>query len=107
MRLITSDYATTGAPMSVRKRTWTTRLGEQKEAWSVDYSDAHGRHIKTFDRKKDADDYRATVKVDIKAGVHTSGKHTVAEAGAKWITDAEDRLEPATVEFVPFIGQVK
>jgi len=102
--------------MSVRKRTWTTRLGEQKEAWIVDYSDAHGRHIKTFDRKKDADDYRATVKVDIKAGVHTSGKHTVAEAGAKWITDAEDRLEPATVEsyrqhlnqhIVPFIGQVK
>jgi integrase len=102
--------------MSVRKRTWTTRLGEQKEAWIVDYSDAHGRHIKTFDRKKDADNYRATVKVDIKAGVHTSGKHTVADAGAKWITDAEDRLEPATVEsyrqhlsqhITPYLGAVK
>jgi integrase len=103
--------------MSVRKRTWTTRLGEQKEAWIVDYSDQDGkRHIKTFDRKKDAEDYRATVKVDVKAGVHTSGKHTVAEAGAKWITDAEDRLEPATVEsyrqhleqhIVPYLGSVK
>jgi len=103
--------------MSVRKRTWVTRLGEPKEAWIVDYSDQDGkRHIKTFDRKKDADDYRATVKVDVKAGVHTSGKHTVAEAGAKWITDAEDRLEPATVEsyrqhleqhIVPYLGSVK
>ena len=56
------------------------------------------------------------MKVDIKAGVHTSSKATVAEAGAKWIADAEDRLEPATVEsyqqhldqhIIPYIGSLK
>ena len=43
--------------MSVRKRAWTTRLGERKEAWIVDYIDQQGaRHIHTFARKKDAND---------------------------------------------------
>jgi integrase len=103
--------------MSVRKRKWVTRLGEAKEAWVVDYFDQQGaRHLKTFDRKKDADEYRASVKVEIRAGIHTSGRTTVAQAGAKWVKDAEDRLEPATVEsyqqhlddhIVPFIGSVK
>jgi hypothetical protein len=42
--------------MSVRKRQWKTRSGEQREAWVVDYFDADGdRHIETFERKKDAD----------------------------------------------------
>jgi integrase len=103
--------------MSIRKRKWVTRRGEAKEAWVVDYTDQQGdRHIETFERKKDADARHATVKVDVRAGVHTSGKHTLAEAGAKWIKDAEDRLEPATVEsyqqhlddhIIPFIGAVK
>jgi integrase len=103
--------------MSVRKRTWVTSKGETKEAWIVDYSDQQGtRHIKTFDRKKDADAYEATVRVDVRQGIHTSTKVTVAEAGEKWIADAEDRLEPATVEsyqqhlndhIVPYIGAVK
>jgi integrase len=103
--------------VSVRKRTWVTRRGETKEAWVVDYADQQStRHLKTFERKKDADAYHATVKVDIRAGVHTSSKHTLAEAGAKWIKDAGDRLEPATVEsyqqhlddhIIPFIGAVK
>jgi integrase len=103
--------------VSVRKRTWVTRRGEAKEAWIVDYADQQGtRCLKTFERKKDADAYHATVKVDVRAGVHTSGKHTLAEAGAKWIRGAEDRLEPATVEsyqqhlgdhIIPFVGAVK
>jgi integrase len=106
--------------MSVRKRKWITSKGEAKEAWVVAYSQRDGehlrQHIKTFEKKKDADAYHATVKVDIRAGVHTSGKHTLADAGAKWIVDAEDRLEPATVEsyqqhlndhIIPFIGHVK
>jgi integrase len=103
--------------MSVRKREWTTRLGEKKEAWICHYSGPDGKpHIKTFDRKKEADDYHATVRVDIKRGVHTSGRHTVAEAGAKWLADAEDRLEPATVEsyqqhfdqhIIPYLAAVR
>jgi integrase len=103
--------------MSVRKRTWTTRLGEQKEAWIADFTDQQGnRHIKTFARKKDADAYAQQVGVDVRSGVHTSTKTTVAEAGKKWIADAEHRLEPATVEsygqhltdhIIPYLGAVK
>jgi integrase len=103
--------------MSVRKRAWTTSRGEKKEAWIVDYTDQQGaRHIHTFARKKDADEYHDKVRVNVRAGVHTSSKMTVAEAGAKWLSDAEDRLEPATVEsyrqhlndhIVPYIGAVK
>ena len=103
--------------MSVRKRVWTTRKGEQKEAWIVDYTDQHGkRQIRTFHRKKDADDYKATVRVNVRAGVHTSSKVTVEEVARKWLADAEDRLEPSTVEsyrqhlkdhIVPYIGAVK
>jgi integrase len=103
--------------MSVRKRTWTTTTGEQKEAWIVDYTDQNGqRHIKTFDRKKDADAHHASVKVSVRAGVHTSSKMTVADAGANWLADCEDRLEPATTEsyaqhlrdhIVPYIGAVR
>jgi integrase len=103
--------------LSVRKRNWVTSKGEAKTAWIVDYSDQSGeRHIKTFEKKKDADGYHATVKLDVARGVHTSTKATVAEAGAKWITDAEDRLEPATIEtyrqhlnnhIVPYLGAAK
>jgi integrase len=102
--------------MSVRKRKWVTMKGEAREAWIVHYSQDGRQHIKTFERKKDADAYHAAVRVDIRAGVHTSGKLRLAEASAKWIADAEDRLEPATVEsyqqhlddhIIPFIGAVK
>jgi integrase len=105
-----------GQIMSVRKRKWITSKGEAQEAWIVDYSDQAGRHIRTFELKREADDHWASVKVDIKAGVHTSSKLTVAKAGAQWLADAEDRLEPATVEsykqhlnqhIIPFIGSVK
>src|SRR5262245_2102651 len=88
--------------MSVRKRTWTTRLGEQKESWIVDYVDQNGeRHIQTFTRKKDADDFHASVKVDVRRGVHTphSKSLTVAEAAADWLkyVNLEGR-ERATVQ---------
>jgi integrase len=104
--------------MSVRKRTWTTTTGEQKEAFVVDYTDQHGvRHLKTFERKKDATAFHASVKVNVSAGVHTSTKMTVAEAGEQWIASGETNgLEAATLEsyrqhlrdhIVPFIGAVK
>jgi integrase len=58
--------------MSVRKRTWKNSTGEKKEAWIVDYRDQQGtRRIHTFARKKDADEYHATVKVNVRQGVHT------------------------------------
>jgi integrase len=106
--------------MSVRKRKWTTRLGEAKEAWVVDYIDGQGdRHIKTFERKKEADDYRATVKVDVRAGTHIAPNKsiTVAAAAESWLAHAEaEGLERATIEnyrqhvrlhILPRIGKVK
>jgi integrase len=62
--------------MSVRKRTRKNSRGE-KEAWIVDYRDQQGaRHIHTFARKKDADDYHATVKSNGRQGVRTASSRT-------------------------------
>jgi integrase len=106
--------------MSVRKRTWATRQGERREAWIVDYVDQEGeRHIQTFDRKKDADDYHATVKVDIRQGIHTapSKSATVAEAAETWIkrVEAEGRerttvrqyRQHVNLHIAPRLGRVK
>jgi integrase len=104
--------------MSVRKRVWTTRKGETKEAWIVDYSVNGSRHIETFQRKKDADAREAQVTVDVGKGIHIapSNSPTVAEAGELWIKDAEGRLERATVEsyrqhldqhIAPYIGTLR
>ena len=55
--------------MSVRKRTWTTAKGVEKEAWVVDYVDQSGkRRLKTFAKKKDADRYEATSRVEVMHG---------------------------------------
>jgi integrase len=78
--------------MSVRKRSWKTNAGEGRESWVVDYVDGQGdRHIATFPRKKEADAFHATVRVDVGRGVHTphSKSLTVAEAAERWITHVE------------------
>lgn len=86
---------------SIRKRNWKTRQGEQKTAWVVDYRDQHGkRALKTFARKKDADEWLAEAQYEVKRGIHTraSGSLTVVEAGANWLDRAErDGLERSTV----------
>ena len=86
--------------MSVRKRLWTTAQGERKEAWVVDYTDPKGRHIETFDRKKDADERHAEIKVDVRKGIHTarSKSITVAHAAEDWIQAVElDGREASTL----------
>jgi integrase len=106
--------------MSVRKRTWTTRLGEPKESWIVDYTDQNGeRHIQTFAKKKDADAYHATVKVDVRKGMHVapSKSISIAEAAEAWIkrVQAGDReratlkmyREHINLHIVPRIGRLK
>jgi integrase len=106
--------------MSVRKRKWTTRSGNPREAWVVDYVDQRGeRHIETFAKKKDADARHAEVKVDVIAGVHVapSKSVTVREAGEGWIKAAGAAgLERSTIKqyrehvdqhIVPFIGELK
>jgi integrase len=105
--------------MSVRKRVWTTRRGERKEAWIVDYAVNGSRHLKTFERKKDADAYEAQVSVDLGKGIHIapSKSVTVAEAGDLWIKACEaEELERATIagykqhlrlHIQPYLGSYK
>jgi integrase len=83
--------------MSVRKREWTTRGGEQREAWIVDYSVNGSRHIETFERKKDADAREAEVTVNVGKGVHIapSKTPTVRDAGKLWL-DSSSHIERAT-----------
>jgi integrase len=88
--------------MSIRKRVWKNGEGLQKTAWVVDYVDQGGkRRLKTFERKKDADDFHATAKVEIKAGIHTadSSSITVAEAGERWLVACVNAgLERTTID---------
>jgi integrase len=86
--------------LSVRKRKWTTRSGEAKEAWIVDYTADGERHIETFKKKKDADARAQQVGVDVRAGTHTpvSKSITVAQAAQDWIKSAElDGREASTL----------
>lgn len=87
--------------MSVRKRKWTTPKGVEKEAWIVDYSDMSGkRRLKTFAKKKDADQFAATATVEVREGVHVadSASVTVEKAGALWISSGESAgLERSTI----------
>jgi integrase len=106
--------------MSVRKRAWTTSKGEQKEAWVVDYVDQTGkRRLKTFAKKKAADNFEATANVEIRAGIHTadSASKTIAEAGRLWLeTGDKAGLERSTLaayrqhlklHIEPYLGNVK
>ena len=87
--------------MSIRKRTWKTAKGVEKQAWIVDYVDQSGaRHIKTFDRKKEADHFAATAHIEVREGTHTADAATVtiAKAGEQWLASCEQRgLERTTV----------
>jgi integrase len=103
--------------MSVRKRQWTTGKGVAKEAWVVDYVDRAGkRRLKTFPRKKEADAYSATARVEVREGTHVADRDsaTVGQAGALWLARATaEGLERATIDsyrqhlayhIEPFIG---
>lgn len=72
--------------MSVRKRSWGTQ-GAQKEAWVVDYVDSQGkRRLKTFPKKKDADDFSATSRTEVRDGVHVADRATVTVEGIRYLT---------------------
>ncbi|KJC52187.1 N-terminal phage integrase SAM-like domain-containing protein [Bradyrhizobium sp. LTSP857] len=110
--------------MSVRTHTWTTKSGEPRQAYLVQYStpelDKRGkrkRHVKFFDRKKDADAFHAQVRVDVSKGVHVPASKSIAieAAGRNWIDSCGD-LERTTVDgyqqhlnlhINPYLGGVK
>lgn len=116
----TDDEERLGEQMStVRKRTWTNKVGE-KTAWVTDYFDQAGRrHIKTFETKKAAVAWLDEAKIEVKRGVHTpeNSSITVTEAGELWLAQsAADGLEASTTRqyrqhldyhINPLIGSVK
>ena len=85
---------------TVRKRVWANRKGKQT-AWVADYFDQEGkRHIRTFDKKRDADACLVTVLGEVARGVHTpdSKSITVTGAAAIWLAKGElEGLERATL----------
>lgn len=106
--------------MSIRKRTWTTGKGVEKTAWVVDYVDTKGkRRLKTFAKKKDADQFAATASVEVREGVHVADRETVTvkEAGDLWLKSCDAAgLERSTLDqyeqhlrlhIAPTIGAVK
>lgn len=104
--------------MSVRKIKWKTK-SQEREGWLVDYRDQTGkRRSKLFKRKKDADEYQATAKVEVMGRIHVAGRDvtTVAEAGKLWLEAAASKLEKTTVSqrrqhlhlhIEPFLGRMK
>ena len=106
--------------MSVRKRTWKNGDGSQGEAWIASYTDQGGkRRIKSFDRKRDADNYHASVSTDLRSGLHVPDSESimVAEAGRLWLQSCESAaLERSTLvsyrehlnlHIIPLLGAVK
>lgn len=104
--------------MSVRKRPTPRKDGTFP--WVADYVDAAGkRHIKTFDRKKDADAFASRTAVEVSEGVHVadSASVTVKVAGDLWITSArasglerssiEDYQRTLRLHILPFVGDLK
>jgi integrase len=76
---------------NVRKRTWSNSKGEQT-AWIADYFDQTGkRRIKTFSKKKEANDWLVTAKGEVQRGVHTpeNASITVADAAQLWLDKSE------------------
>ncbi len=87
--------------MSVRKRTRKTSKGETKSAWIADYLIEGQRHHKQFSCKRDAELFLASVKVDVKNGIHTPDRDsiTVKEASLLWLQTCEYRnLERSTLD---------
>lgn len=106
--------------MSVRKRRWTTPNGVAKEAWVVDYVDTTGkRRLKTFTKKKEADQFAATATVEVREGVHVADTATITieEAAKLWLrsgdaadlerTTIDQRKQHLNLHIVPLAGSVK
>jgi integrase len=106
--------------MSVRKRTWENRDGSHGEAWVVTYTDRSGaRRSKSFDLKKDAENFERAVGVEVRAGLHVPDSQSImiAEAARLWLTSCENAgLERSTLaayrqhidlHIIPLIGAVK
>ena len=108
---------------SVSKRKWTGPDGKPREAWNVRWKDATGSHRqKTFEKKKEADKYRAFIEVEIHdgKGVSAPASYSLADLCADFLKashrmHAENRLATGTVRkeqfyfdrhIVPALGDI-
>lgn len=108
----------------VRERRWITEEGEERTAWVADYfaPDKTGtkkRHIKTFDRKKDAQAFLDAANYEVRKGIHTpaSGSATVKQAAQDWIafvrgegrerTTIDHYQEHLDLHILPKLGHLK
>jgi integrase len=105
--------------MSIRKRKWTTKSGEARESWIVDYVDQHGdRHTQAFSTRRAAAAWATQAEHEVAAGTHSppTGSTTIAEAFQLWIANCVDEgLEYGTIRqrrqhlkhhVAPFVGTV-
>lgn len=103
-----------------RKRTWTTRKGEEKTAWAVDYTDQHGRrHRRQLSTKREAEAWELRTKIELRDGIHAplADSVTVAEAAQLWMERGiAEGLERGTLDSYrtkiqhhinPLIGDVR
>jgi len=94
----------------VRKRTWISG-GKEKTRWVADYFDQDGkRHIKTFELKRDADDWLSKTQVEVKEGVHTPDHNsiTVNDAINLWAKNKEIYCRRSSMEtFSNNIGRLR
>src|SRR5262249_43041558 len=87
--------------------TWRNADGSQGEAWVVAYTDFEGkRRIRSFEKKRDADAFHASVAGELRAGLHVpdSQSVTVAEAGRLRL---EGCGQPGERHIPPVVGAVK
>jgi integrase len=86
---------------TIRKRSWTTTKGEQRETWVVRYADADGKwRLKSFERQGDAKAWRTTMLGEVRDRTHRpdSAAPTVTAACAAWLRRGEaDGLERSTM----------
>jgi integrase len=83
---------------SVRKRSWRTSTGEEREAWIADFTDQNGaRHQPQFARRKDADAWLVRARAQVQGGTYTpdSTSVTIGEACELWL----DRAAAEGLEF--------
>jgi integrase len=69
-------------------------------AYVADYLLNGSRHLRTFATRREAADFHAKVRTDIRAGTHTpeSRSITVQEAGKLWLTRCKSVVERSTLE---------
>ena len=104
--------------MAIRQRTWTSG-GKEKSAWVVEYFDPARKWRLRPQTKKEAQDFEATVRIDIEHGQHVanSADVTVEEAGKLWLETAKKNelvegttrtyCQHHTHHIAPFLGSTK